>query len=525
MVLTAAQTTAFFEHADQMAIPNATVQQLVAEGINTVADLSEFDKDTIYQIASNLRRPPAGDHYVFGAKSQKRLTAACEIVRYYETVGRIMTAANIQWDTVIKNFEIQWTALKAKKDGDEPETPKIAKGLNIMKWSESFVDTLNRCIGVRMIPLVYVIRELETPPIITALAPGQPHSTDAGSIEQELTDRGSHTHALFRDDNATVYYKLEEATRGTSFAASIKPFQRTKDGRGAYTAIITQFAGEDKWESEIKTKEATLHQTKWKGQSNYSLERHAAQHRNAYVSLVACAEHVDYQLPNEHSRVGYLLESIQNNDPGLQAAMANVRTSKGADGMRSNFESTIAHILPYCPVAKKRNSGSKRGPGEISEVTAEEKFEGSNISSFGAKTGRGPATGVHLRYHKHSEYVKLSKAEQKELHEWRASDAGKAAATKGGGDKGRKKVTYNTEKSISAVIEKKLEAKLKAAQDSSSQKDEAEAFIHSCIQKFATGELKAPSVPKAAAASSAKATNKSVLNSILKRAKNPVNQE
>jgi hypothetical protein len=87
MVLTAAQMTVFFEDAHQRAIPHATVLQLVAEGINTVNDLSEFKKDRINQIASNLRCPLAGNHYVFGAKSQKRLTAACEIVRYYETVG------------------------------------------------------------------------------------------------------------------------------------------------------------------------------------------------------------------------------------------------------------------------------------------------------------------------------------------------------------------------------------------------------------------------------------------------------
>ena len=221
MVLTGAQTTAFFEGADQMAIPNATVLQLVAEGIATVDDLAEFDKDTISQIAHNLRRPPAGAHYVFGAKSQKRLTAACEIVRYYETIGRPVTAANLSWNTAVKNFEIQWKALKDKKDGDEPETPKIAKGLNIMKWSESFLDILHRCIGVRMIPLAYVVREVEVPPTITALAVGQPHSTAAGSIEQELITRGSHTHPLYRDDRATVYYKLEEATRGTSYASSI----------------------------------------------------------------------------------------------------------------------------------------------------------------------------------------------------------------------------------------------------------------------------------------------------------------
>jgi hypothetical protein len=523
MVLTAGQTTAFFESADQMAIPNATVLQLVAEGIDSVDDLAEFDKDTIYQIASNLRRPPAGAHYVFGAKSQKRLVAAAEIVRYYETVGRPLTAANLMWNTVIKRFDIQWKALKDKKDQDEPDTPKIAKGLNIMKWSESFRDILHRCIGVRMIPLAYVIRELETPVPITILAAGEPHSALAGSIENELIIRGSHTHPLYRDDNAAVYYKLEEATRSTSYAASIKPYQKAKNGRAAMTAIVSQYAGADKWESEIKTKEALLHGTKWKGQSNFTLERHAAQHRNAYVSLVACAEHVDYQLPNEHSRVGYLLDSIQNNDPGLQAAMANVRTSQGVTGMRSNFEPMIAHILPYCPVAKKKIAGTKRGNGEISAIEGD-KTEG-NVSSFGTKTGRGPKTGVHLRYHKHSEYQKLSADEQTELREWRSTQVG---GKKGGSNKDRptKKVHYD-EKSIAAVVDKKIEAKMKAAADTHSKEVEAEAFVVSCLQKLANGGLVLPTPKKtnvAATTSSAKAASSQLLNSILGRAKNPTTE-
>ena len=82
MVLTVAQMTAFLKNATQMAIPNARVIQLVVEGIDSVDDLSEFDKDTIQQIASNLRRPPAGNPFVFGAKSQKRLIAACEIISW-----------------------------------------------------------------------------------------------------------------------------------------------------------------------------------------------------------------------------------------------------------------------------------------------------------------------------------------------------------------------------------------------------------------------------------------------------------
>ena len=51
-----------------------------------------------------------------------------------------------------------------------------------------------------------------------------------------------------------------------------------------------------------------------------------------------CAEHVSYQLPNEHTQVGYLLECIQCPDAGLQAAMTSVQTDNGVDGMRNDFE-------------------------------------------------------------------------------------------------------------------------------------------------------------------------------------------
>jgi hypothetical protein len=57
MVLTAAQTTAFFENGHQMGIPHATVVQLATEGIISVIDLADFDKESLQQLADNLRRP------------------------------------------------------------------------------------------------------------------------------------------------------------------------------------------------------------------------------------------------------------------------------------------------------------------------------------------------------------------------------------------------------------------------------------------------------------------------------------
>ena len=211
-----------------------------------------------------------------------------------------------------------------------------------------------------MIPLAYVTRTNEdVPAVAPPLQVGQLHSDEHGSIEGELIARASHTHALFRDDNAAVYYALEEAMRSTSYAASIKPFQRSKNGHGALLALTNQYAGNDKWEVEIRKQDDLLHTCMWKGQSNFPLEGFIAQHCNAFISMQQCAKHIVYQLPNEHTRVGYLLEGIQCPDPGLQAAMGSMRTDDGTNGMRSDFERAAAHLLPYDPIAQKRSAGTK----------------------------------------------------------------------------------------------------------------------------------------------------------------------
>ena len=112
--------------------------------------------------------------------------------------------------------------------------------------------------------------------------------------------------------------------------------------------------------------------------------------------MQASAEHVQYQLPNEHSRVGFLLEAIQCSDPGLQAAMASIKTDNSLEGMRNNFEATAPHLLPYDPVAQKRSSGQKRGSAEMSSV-----MDTSNATMKKPSIGK---SGVHLPYYKTGEY-------------------------------------------------------------------------------------------------------------------------
>ena len=132
--------------------------------------------------------------------------------------------------------------------------------------------------------------------------------------------------------------------------------------------------------------------------------------------MSACAEHIQYQLPNEHSRVGFLINAIQCANAGLQAAMASVKTGNSPNGLRNNFERAVSHLLPYDPVAKKRATGIKRGSALISLTEA---HEGPNVT-IAAKDSKPSIgkMGVHLRYHKHHEYMKLMHDQRHELSEW-----------------------------------------------------------------------------------------------------------
>ena len=86
--------------------------------------------------------------------------------------------------------------------------------------------------------------------------------------------------------------------------------------------------------------------------------------------MSACAEHIQYQLPNEHSRVGFLIDAIQCDNTGLQAAMVGVKMDNSPNGLQNNFERAISHLLPYDPVAKKRATGVKQGSALISLADA-----------------------------------------------------------------------------------------------------------------------------------------------------------
>lgn len=296
--LTPDEVIEFFTLDSQMGIPLLTFQKMKDEGITEPEDLAKFTEKTLTQVVDNIRKcyhvtPSDEDSdyedrqkkkFIFSAISHQRLWETAVLMRFYKTIGRAITASAIDYEEVTENFTEQWEALEERKKEKQADVPKISKSLPILKWTEAFDDFLNRTIGVRTIPLSYITRGNVEPNDLPDREEGKPHSVNSSVIE-DLTEYASHDHPRYKDDNAKIYYFLEEATRGTEYASALKTYQKQKDGKNALSSICNQYAGQDKWLAEVKKQQNIMYNLEWKGQSNFSLEKFIGLHRNAYISM------------------------------------------------------------------------------------------------------------------------------------------------------------------------------------------------------------------------------------------------
>jgi len=158
-------------------------------------------------------------------------------------------------------------------------------------------------------------------------------------------------------------------------------------------SLILNLWSINQWEQMQKDKMKFIMNTKWNGRT-YSLEKFTGIHRTAFVQLEEASSHVNFQLPTEHTRVGYFIDNIQNNDPDLRAALASIRIN--TNGMREDFEAAVTFLLPVCPYAKHRITNSDKG-------------RNTHIGDATLKGKKHSQTGVDLRWHNKAEYAKLSK--------------------------------------------------------------------------------------------------------------------
>ena len=131
--------------------------------------------------------------------------------------------------------------------------------------------------------------------------------------------------------------------------------------------------------------------------------------------------HVTFQVPTEHTRVGYLLYGIETDSPTLHATIATVLNDKG--GTRKNFDDTVVILITSDPSTKQE---ALKAPNSVSFTIGSADGSGSPRTS---RNSRCENTNIDLHWHTAQEFAALSRDKKTEFSTWQKTAEGKKATS------------------------------------------------------------------------------------------------
>ena len=161
----------------------------------------------------------------------------------YQMIGRPIDPNSLSTNW-LKQLKHHSTTIKNHNNPDS--LPEVSKLFGIMKAINMFPAFLCKQLGVKNLALSYVIREHAVSGALSNLVPNCPYGTCHMQLMDELIAHAPHYGPAFDEDNATVLCLLQDMMADTSHILSMKPSQRTGDGRCALQAIQHHNMGDSK---------------------------------------------------------------------------------------------------------------------------------------------------------------------------------------------------------------------------------------------------------------------------------------
>ena len=410
---------------------NARANAIRDLGINNFASLTEYEEEDVKILCNGARK---GDPAMqINAILEKRLKLACYGARIYEIIGRDINAQSLSINR-LKDFDRHKALIKNHKDPKD-EIPKVSKSYSIDKALDALPNILRARIGVRGIALSYVIRQDATPPMLDPLDNHHPYAGSSGSMMEELIKYTPHDGIGWDEDNATVFGILFEMVKDVPMASSLKRHQRQRNGRNAYLSLVQHNLGTAQWDRVISKAEETQNIKVWNGKNHrFTLRAHINHHRDSYNDMVRASEHIDYEVPNDHTRVSRLLKSIHAEH--IASIAAAKTTIEATTEKRNDFESA-ADFLCLCAPASKAMQRDHR----ISALNQEQESQLQTLSN----------TQVEDRFYTKEEYSNLSQEAKQKLYLLR-EQRGKGEKRQGGGKRKGKGGSRNQIKKLKMRI-------------------------------------------------------------------------
>ena len=186
----------------------------------------------------------------------------CYFLRFKERTSRTVAAA----DVTLQNVRGYQNHKKWEEDHDDVEAPEI----NAKDWPrtmDALEEYLRGCLGVTKIPLAYVVREEEAVP---AADPAGGYT----SLQDELIARAPFREtaapndytATYLADRSRVWELISDITREHDCWTYVRPAQRTRDGRMAFTGLKQHYLGANMVDNMSARLEHKLQTTTYTGE-------------------------------------------------------------------------------------------------------------------------------------------------------------------------------------------------------------------------------------------------------------------
>ena len=240
------------------------------QGFQHLDDFVDMDDDDVEALCKVIRRPGgalAAQNITFWAETNLKL--ATFYLRHLKKTSR-----PLRWQSITV---AAIRSLRTLKEDEEAYTnPTDKPTINDKDWSKmlkNIEEYLATVLGETKIPLSYVIR---TDPEVTPHPADGPNNYD--TPQEEMVARAPHRvptagqdfadwpyNPVYQVDNWTVWILLKGLTVDLPCFTYLKPFQRRKDGRGAYYALYNQFLGPNNANNTASKAESKINALRYLG--------------------------------------------------------------------------------------------------------------------------------------------------------------------------------------------------------------------------------------------------------------------
>lgn len=380
---------------EEIGLGNNERVRIINDGLNSIQEIVNqygYDVKSFKTYLQNLNKTFAnatGVNKVY--YSPKTISELCGCLFYFNhCLNTLHIIPDVmQVDAVfLKDNDIHGNRLIKEandedSDHEDVDLPKLKGKENWTKFRDAFEANLSSTVGARGITIDYLIDD-------TTRTSTHGNALFEEYLNVDLEDEGLfktqsvHFGEGYKSDNTKLWKRLKSCLLNTEPYAHISDFNITKNGRGAWKALLDMYQGSDYAERLKDSAFASLRQAHYRGETkNFGWEKYINIHKECHRKLVD-AGYNNGKGMDEETKIHHLKANIRP-EAGIEHVLTMVRTNPL---YRNDFASLCSFIATEVDAKVDRSKQLKDTTHRVSGIKGGGKGNGN-----GGGHGKGKGNG------------------------------------------------------------------------------------------------------------------------------------